>query len=190
MHRSLGPRAHFKAVGLCPPTAGLGVNKQKWRKNFQSVIYTHVCRPNTCPYRVSSRHKRDFPSDCFVVSVTMPYSDRVGGSNETGKQRGFIAHEVARFVASLGSEAWQQGETRLEPLMDLSTWAGRSAGCASDVRTTSRSSPVHAAPHIGIRLGDIARDFSGGFVNRTRDFAGRDLRITTGLKFAGGAVGG
>src|SRR5206468_11616860 len=32
-----------------PPDCWLGVNKQKWRKNFQNKIYTHVCRPNTCP---------------------------------------------------------------------------------------------------------------------------------------------
>ena len=49
MHRSLGPRADFKAVGTCPPTAGLRVNKQKWRKKFQNKVCTHVCRPNTCP---------------------------------------------------------------------------------------------------------------------------------------------
>jgi hypothetical protein len=37
-------------VGLAPPTAGAGlVREQKWRKNFQNMIYTHVCRPNTCP---------------------------------------------------------------------------------------------------------------------------------------------
>ena len=60
MHRSLGPRAHFKAVGWCPPDCWGGVNKQKWRKNFQSMIYTHVCRPNTCPYRLGSRRRCDF----------------------------------------------------------------------------------------------------------------------------------
>src|SRR6267378_1876996 len=36
------------------------VNEQKWRKDFQSMIYTHVCRPNTCPYRVGSRLSFDF----------------------------------------------------------------------------------------------------------------------------------
>jgi hypothetical protein len=68
------------------------------------------------------------PSDCFVVSVAgdrrrpepaerertkfaqgslsapMRYSDRVGGSNETGKQRGLIAHEVAQSKAGQFSE--------------------------------------------------------------------------------------
>lgn len=61
-----------KQWDFAPPTAGCGVNKQKWRKNFQSMIYTHVCSP----MRAQSAHIGSiqgtgaiFPSDYFVVSV-------------------------------------------------------------------------------------------------------------------------
>lgn len=79
------PRADFKALqprtargfqssGIleaCPPTAGRLVNEQKWRKNFQNVIYTHVCRSHvccadTCPIRRKT-HDRFF---CQIASVS------------------------------------------------------------------------------------------------------------------------
>lgn len=62
---------------LAPQLLGRLLNKQKWRKNFQNVIYTHVCRTHvfcadTCPIRRKT-HTRFF---CQIASVSELRKDR------------------------------------------------------------------------------------------------------------------
>lgn len=72
-HCSLEPRGDFKAVGFWTlPAQLLGrlVNKQKWRKNFQNVIYTHVYSTNLfCAETRPIRRKTHARFFCQIASV-------------------------------------------------------------------------------------------------------------------------
>src|ERR1700761_7022686 len=63
--------------------------------------------------------------------------------------------EVARpaLPASASSERWQQEQTRPEPLAVHVVEADRASGCASSVRTASRSSCAHVATSQSPRCG-------------------------------------
>ena len=79
-----------KQWDFAPPTADWLVNKQKWRKNFQSMIYTHVCGPIRAHIGSIQGTPAIFPSDCFVVSVA-------GGRK---RRRLRCAHSISIFSRS------------------------------------------------------------------------------------------
>lgn len=59
MHRSLDREHISKQWDCAPPTAGVGVNKQKWRKKFQNVIL-YACIPRR---QHSVENMRDSPTN-------------------------------------------------------------------------------------------------------------------------------
>ena len=55
-------------------------------------------------------------------------------------------------------------------------------------RTASRPFPLSSGSGIGFGLGDVARSVTGCFMDGTRHFARRGIRITPGLLIAGIAI--
>src|SRR6476659_1732963 len=85
----------------------------------------------------------------------------------TEPERVAVAQPARRAVA--GSEQWRPEQIRPEHLVDHAVEADRASGCASDVRTASRSSSARVATAQSPRANERSRDVVGVLMDIARD---------------------